>query len=136
MTFVPMIPITASSGNYMLPVQSSFVSDVKTRVNATIGTVTDQLVLGLEKPKIHLPNIPITRYLKFGYYVDSQMGAGFLPTTGGTVTSREQYFTDAGDAVPGIILRANGFKGSGVGDQIIGEVMIRVYYQFQGKRIA
>jgi len=77
---------------------------------------TDGIVLGLEKPKIHMSNQAITRYLKFGYYADSQMHSPFIKTTDGTTANREMYVIDGDDVVPGIILRANGFKGAATGD--------------------
>lgn len=45
--------------------------------------VTDQVVLGKSKPKSHMPEEKLQRYMKFGYYVDTQFSKKFLKTSGG-----------------------------------------------------
>lgn len=57
----------------------------------------------------------MSRYMKFGYYVDSQFSKRFLKTTGGATAgvNRVTWLGDENEDVPGILLRYTSIGGTG-----------------------
>lgn len=130
--YVPHRIITGVVGSTQQAYQSSLVSD-HTEVSAlNISAITDQIILGKSKPKSHLPEERLTRYLKFSYYVDTQFSKKYLRTSGGSGgITRQRWLQDEEEDVPCIVARINAI---GAGTQT-GDVQIRVYYKFQGKSL-
>lgn len=131
--YVPHIAITGAAGTMQKTYQSSYVADHTDITALNNNAITDSVVLGKSKPKSNTAVEKMTRYMKFGYYVDSQFSKRFLKTTGGANTTRMTWVGDEGETVPGIVLRGNAAFAIA---EVLGEVQIRVYYKFQGKSLA
>lgn len=134
-TFTPHRVVTAAVNSVQRAYQSSYVSDHTIISVLNINGITDQVVLGKSKPKSYLPEEKLVRYMKFGYYTDTQFSKKYIKTTGGTAAgiTRQTWIEDEQEDVPAIVIRA---ESPGVNGLNIGEVHVRVYYRFQGKNLA
>lgn len=92
--FTPHRFVTTNAGAAQKAYQSSYVSDHTVITGLNIVGISDDVVLGQAKPKSHLPEEKLVRYLKFGYYAESQFAKRYLKTTGGGAATRQTWIGD------------------------------------------
>lgn len=133
-TYTPhRVVSTTAADAVQVAYQSSIITDHTTITALNINAINDQTVLGQSKPKSYMPEEKMVRYLRFGYYADTQFSKKYLRTTGGGTITRQTWVTDEQEEVPAIVIRTVSSLGQGAE---LGEVHIRVYYRFQGKSLA